>query len=823
MCSKYFIIITFLIILINNSLSLSQSLVGNIHEINENDEKAFLPGVNVHWLGTVVGTTTDDKGRFIISKKRINTTKLIVSLIGYKTDTIDIKKEITTTDFKMIQSNVQLGEVEVKGKLDDTYVSKLSSRKVQVLTVGELQRAACCNLSESFETNASVDVSYSDAITGAKQIQLLGLSGIYSQLQTENIPTIRGLASAYGLNYIPGSWMESIQISKGTSSVINGYESITGQINVEYKKPIDTEKLFVNLYGNSNGRMEVNANSSIKITDRLYTMILVHGDYFGNKINRIDSTRINKVDENLNFVLDNNGSWIPVNLYENFMDIPLLNTVNVFNRWEYMIPGKYETRFGIKYLEENRNGGTMDFDKQTFILDTSLIKPPAMLPAGKSPLAYGFGLNTKRTEVFWKNGFMFHDKPWKSLGIILSGINHEQTGFFGVNKYHGFEQNFYANFIYQSIINNTNHKFSTGFSYMYDNFNEGYDQIQFIYKYQTLAPGVAPTMSDVITLSPLTNLTPVKYNWDRIESVPGVFFEYTYHYLDVFTFIAGIRGDYHNKYGAFVTPRSNFRWQLNETTVIRGSAGLGYRTANIIAENLSLLASQRILPNDSVYKSVDQEKAINYGINITKEFKFFKRKANFEMDFYRTDFMNQVIIDVDQDPTKVLVYNLDGKSFSNSFQVQLSYEPIDRFSVMAAFRINDVVQTTDGMLMSRLLLPKYKGLFTVSYATKFEKWKFDLTSQINGSSRISPQEKMPGIVRRDYEKSPVYIVVSAQIQKKFKHNIDVYIGAENLFDFLQKDPLTESFIPYHTHFDTTMIWGPITGRVIYAGLRYAFK
>lgn len=785
---KYFFIIIVLLSLGIYFHSNAQSLVGNIHEVNENNEKIFLPGVNIHWLGTTVGTTTDEKGRFVIIKKGINTTKLVVSLIGYKTDTIEIRKEITKTDIKMKQTNVQLEEVEVTGKQDDSFISKLSSRKIEVLTVGELQRAACCNLSESFETNASVDVSYSDAITGAKQIQLLGLSGLYIQLQTENIPSIRGLASTYGLNYIPGSWMESIQISKGTSSVINGYESITGQINVEYKKPTTKEKLHVNIYGNNNERMEMNVNSSIMISDRLQTAILIHGDYYGNKINIIDSTKT---------IISGNE----VMVYENFMDLPKLNTVNVFNRWDYMIPGKYETRFGVKYLEENREGGTLNFNKNTFELDTAKIR--------LKTLPYGFGLNTKRTEAFWKNGIMFADKPWKSIGIILSGVNHEQTGFFGVNDYHGYEKTLYANFIYQSIISNTNHKFSTGLSYLLDDYNESYYQIRFYYK-----PGNV--------VNPDSSLVPYEYKMDRKESVPGAFFEYTYSYLDVFTFIAGVRADYHNIYGVFVTPRTNLRYQLNETTVIRASAGLGYRTANILSENLSMLASQRILV---IAEDLKQEKAANYGFNISKEFKLFKKKFEVNLDLYRTDFFNQIIIDADNDPKFAYFYNLQpgGKSYANSAQIQLSVEPIERFRIVVAYRINDAKQTIDDTLRAKLLQPRYKGLVTMSYATRYEKWKFDITAQFNGRSRISPQNKMPASLRRNYEYSPEYMVLNAQVSKKFKHNFDAYIGGENLLNFIQKDPLTQPQAPYHNHFDTTMVWGPVVGRVIYAGLRYTFN
>lgn len=778
----------------------AQNVVGYVFEVDGNNQRVYLPGVNIVWMGTTSGTASDANGRFVLSKTGINTTRLVVSLIGYKTDTVELKKELTKIDIQMVPSAVELQEVEIKAKVGNTYISRLSPRKVQVITEGELQRAACCNLSESFETNASIDVSYSDAVTGAKQIQLLGLSGIYSQIQTENIPSIRGMASAYGLNYIPGPWMESIQISKGTASVINGYESITGQINVEYKKPHDAEKFYVNLFGNSKGRMEANLYNGYELNEKWHTLLLVHGDYFGNKINKINTTTINSGGEEQT-------------LDENFMDMPLVNTINLFNRWEFHSK-RYETRFGVKYLNENRNGGTLDFDKDNFVLDTAKINDKS--------LPYGFELKTRRAEAFWKNGFMFPGKEWKSLGIIFSGVYHNQDGFFGVNPYSGLERSFYANMIYQSIIGNTNHKFSTGLSYLYDDYRESYDQIQFTYVYQTLPPDQAPTMDQITTLSPETNLNPVNYNFDRTESVPGAFFEYTYTYLDKITFIAGIRADHHNRSGLFITPRANLRYQITESAVIRLSGGLGYRSANIISENISLLASQRIL---EVKETLNQEKAANYGISFMKEFRLFSRQAEVDLDLYRTDFFNQVIIDTDTDPTKVYFYNLEegGKSYANSLQAQVTFEPVSRLSVLLAFRVNDTWQTINGELRTRPFTNKYKGLATLSYATNFEKWKFDLTAQFNGSARISDQSLMPEIVRRDYEQTPSYIILLAQITKKFQHNFEVYIGGENLTGFIQEDPITEPFIPYHTHFDTMMVWGPLSGPTIYGGLRYTLN
>ena len=812
-------IILYCLLFSNGLTSFSQTITGNVVEINEKKEQLPVAGVNVFWLGTTIGTSTDAAGHFKIPSSEVKDLRLVFRMIGFKTDTVTVNKGNPNMNVVLKSDQVMMNEIVITEKQESNYMSKLNPRGVQTLTTGELYKAACCNLAESFETNASVDVVYSDAITGAKQIQLLGLSGIYSSIQAENIPSVRGMASAFGLNYIPGSWMESIQISKGTSSVINGYESITGQINVEYKKPSTSENLFVNIFGNGNERLEANLNASYKITDKLSTMILLHADEFSKKINRINSTTINSVTDSLKPVLDNNGKLITLKIPENFMDIPMLKTINVFNRWDYINPNKFVSRFGIKYLGEARKGGTMDFDGNSFKTNYYLNGVPDTSKINDKTMPYGFGLDTRRAEVFWKNGIMFPETPWKSLGLIVSAVYHEQTGFFGINDYNGSEKSFYANLIYQSVIGDDKHKFTTGLSYLFDDFTEDYNQFRLKYRYQTLPYSQTPVMYDVVTLSDSTILSPYRYNWNRTESVPGAFFEYTWN-NDNITLIAGIRTDYHNKYGLFFTPRANLKYQINEKTILRASAGLGYRTSNFISENISILASQRIIV---VKEDLEQEKAVNYGINFMKEFRLFARKAELNVDLYRTDFINQVIVDIDSDPAVAYFYNLQkgGRSFSNSAQVQLTFEPLERFSVLMAYRLNDAHQTVDGTLQPRLLLNKYKGLLTMTYATKYDKWKVDFTTQFNGSARISPQENMPLIVKRDYSSSPGYVIINTQVTRKFLSNLDVYLGCENLLDFTQDDPITEPFIPYHTHFDTTMIWGPVTGRTIYAGVRFS--
>jgi outer membrane receptor for ferrienterochelin and colicins len=767
----------FLFFVLTTLSAFSQPISGTVFEKLPGNPHSPLPGVTLQWINTAKGTVSDILGKFHLSANNIGDKRLIARFLGYRPDTLKIVSADSSLEVEMSPEKTTLPTVDIKEKQDNSLISKLNARQTQVINIGELQRAACCNLAESFETNASVDVSYSDAVSGAKQIQLLGLSGIYSQIMTENIPLIRGLASTFGLNYIPGPWMESIQISKGTASVVNGYESTTGQINVEYKKPETAEKFYVNLYGNNNLRSEGNVDGSIKLNDKLSTMLMVHVDEFNNKI-----------DQN----------------HDGFMDLPKLQSYNIFNRWDYINPGKMVSKIGIKYLDETRTGGQMNFNKSTMNFDTAGIS--------NNTKPYGFDIHTKRLEGFWKNGFFIKNHPQASIGLILSGVNHEQTGFFGLDQYNSHERSIYANLIFTTSFKNNTHKISAGASYLLDDFRENFLQDSLTYLYQ-LNHGT--TLHDLFTFIGSKN---VNFVMNRTEFVPGAFFEYTLNLKDKFTMIAGIRGDYDNLWGGFVTPRLHLRYKFNESTFLRGSIGMGYRSANILAENSSLFVSQRSFVFTEPLK---QEKAINFGLNFTKDFKLFHNKATFDMDAYRTSFLNQVIVNTDSLPTAVFFSNLHGKSYANSIQAQLIFEPATRFSVTMAFRVNDVKQTENGVLREKPFVNLYKGLITLGYATKFDKWKFDLTGQLNGPARLSDSQKMPVSLRQPGH-SPAWVQLLGQITKKFKY-FDIYIGSENLTNFTQDKRIIEAAYPFHSHFDGSMVWGPVIGLTAYAGIRMVIK
>ena len=375
-----------------------------------------LVGVNVYWANTTVGVATDVNGQFNVPANS-ESNKLVFSSITFNNDTITVQNVNEHLNI-VLNEVVELDEVAVVQKNLAVVKSRASVFQVDKITGDELCKAACCNLSESFETNPSVDVAYSDAATGAKQIRLLGLSGAYVQMLTENIPNLRGISSAYGLGFIPGPWMESIQVSKGTSSVINGYEAITGQINVEYKKPQTSEIVAANLFGSDAGRVEANANASVLINDKLSTGILLHAsDEFRNN--------------------DHNK--------DDFLDMPKIRQFNGINRW-YYTNGNYTSQLFLRGLYEKRTGGQI---------------------AGP----YKIGIETQRYEFFTKNGYVFDHQRGTSIGFILSGSWHEQDAKYGLKAYDGIQSNIYANLIFQTSFTDM-HKLSAGASFNFDNYNE---------------------------------------------------------------------------------------------------------------------------------------------------------------------------------------------------------------------------------------------------------------------------------------------------------------------------------------------------------------
>ena len=717
--------------------------------LQENSRGKFepMPNASVYWLGTGKGVVTDSLGVFEINTDT-STQKLVISYTGFKADTLTV---VHANDLKVIMaSKGQLNEVTIFSRQLGSFIPYLNPIRTQVMTGTELLKAACCNLSESFETNPSVDVSYNDAVTGSKQIQMLGISGNYTQLTVENLPGPRGLATPLGLNSIAGPWIESIQLTKGTGSVVNGFESIAGQINVELKKPESAEKLLGNIYVNDQGKSDLNLNVATKLNEKWSTALLLHDNFMNNAL-----------DMNM----------------DGFKDMPTGNTFSLVNRYKYDNSNGVLAQFGVKVLNDQKVGGETSFNENSDKYTQN---------------RYGLAINTQRYELFGKLGYVFPQQKFKSIGLQFNASDYQQASYFGLTNYNANQQSFYTNLIYQSIINSTIHKFRTGFSFQYDKYNEDYNLNSYV----------------------------------RKEIVPGTFFEYTYTPNDKWSVVAGIRGDNNNLYGSFITPRLNIRYEPVIGTVFRFSVGKGQRTANIFAENNSLFVSQRILmimgQNNSGAYSLNPEISWNKGISLDQKFNLFNNPATLSLDYFRNDFKNQVIVDIES-AKKIHIYNLAGKSYSNSFQAEVNMTPVTKLDLRVAYRYFDVKQTYSGNLLDRPFIAKHRAFLSVDYATNND-WKFNYTVTFNGKKRIvNPYESYVSFIPPT--SSPSYYLMNAQVSKSFGINnpMDIYVGVENISNFFQQNTILSADDPFGPNFDASMIWGPVTGRMLYVGWRIKIK
>ncbi len=698
-------------------------------------------GAHVYWMDKSAESLTDENGGFELPRKT-KETMIHVEFVGYDMVMVTLKKDQAEVTIDMKEPKI-LNQVEVRGKKQDNAVSTLDGRQVEKISSNELKKAPCCNLSESFETNGTVDVAYADAITGAKEIQMLGLRGIYTQLLVENRPDFYGLATPYALEYIPGTWLRGIDISKGAGSVKNGFQAITGQINTDIEKPGEAKKVFFNLFGEQTGRMEANVHLNKVVNNKVATGLLLHGSTFQNKIDK-----------------DN----------DKFVDMPLKKQLNGMYRLFFQ-GNNVESQLIVHALTEERKSGQL-------AENASLTNP------------FLIHVKNNRVSVAAKVGYVGFTKPYKGLGSQWSVTYHDVDALYGKNKYSGTQKSFYGNLIYATIIGTTDHKLTLGSNVQYDNYQE------------------------------FLNDKDLSNN----QIVGGTYGEYTYNrptlkgYNDI-TFIAGLRADYHNQVGYFMTPRLNFKYNFNENEVIRLAAGRGVRVANPIAENVAFLATNRQIV---VADNLKAEDAWNFGFNYVKTFKVNNLEWRVSADAYHTRFVNQIVTDLESDYQKAQFYNLDGKSFSNTFLVMLNAEILRGVDIKLSYKLNDVKTTYAGKLDRVPLVSRHRGLATVDYKTADKKWMFNFTTQIVGQQRLADRSYVPHDYFHDHTYksfSPTYALINASANRFFK-TFEVYGGVENIANYTQHNAIIAAHEPSSIYFDATQVYAPMMGRRIYAGLRW---
>lgn len=715
------------------------------------ENKIPIYGASIYWEDSSIGTMSLSDGSFEIPFQKHK--NLIISYVGYQDKSIHIM-EANALGTIQIFPDSQLDEVVVKATKRNSQRSVNGTANTLTMNSGELLKAACCNISEAFETNPAIDVNFADAITGTKQIKMLGLTSPYILIAEENIPTVRGASQAYGLSFTPGTWVESIQVTKGAGSVVNGYESISGQINTELIKPANDRPLYINLYGSSDARYEANIHANQKISDKWSTSLFLHGNL-----------RDSKNDMN----------------HDGFLDNPIGNQVNIMNRWQYTNLEKGWISFLTwRYMKDNKQMGEVNFDKTKDKLKTTF---------------WGSEINTEKIDLSGKIGYVFPELPFQSIGLQTSYNYHKQDSYFGLNIYDIKQNSFYTNLIFNSIINNTLNKFSTGISFTFDQYDEFIDYT-------------------------------LNKSFDRTDRAIGGFFEYTYDNTENLSFVAGLRLDNHNRMGTFVTPRFHLRYNPWENTTLRVSAGRGKRLANIFAENQNLLASNKQFiindANGSLY-GLDPEIAWNYGISLSQGFYLFNKKGDITLDFYRTDFNNQIVVDVDQNSHEVQFYNLDGKSYANSLQLDVNYNLASHLNIRTAYKYYDIQTDYLSGKKERPLQAKHRFFTNLEYETpvldKDGNWKFDLTYNWIGKQRL-PNTQNNEIKNQTKPFSNPFSTINVQVTKVFSDKWEIYVGGENITNYKQNRTILGADQHFGTDFDSSIIYAPIFGQMYYAGLRF---
>jgi outer membrane receptor for ferrienterochelin and colicins len=745
--------------------------------VTEQGQASPLPGAVLRWLlddatapTPELSTTTDAAGQFMLARPARAASRLVVQALGYQPDTIAVAAAGSPYLRIALRAGTNLSEVKVTARAQA--YSALTPTNTQVISARDLTKSACCNLAESFETNAAVEVTTSDAVSGAKQIQLLGLDGAYSLLTVDNQPALRGLAAPYRLGYLAGPWIESIEIIKGTGSVVNGYEAISGQVNVKLKEPEKTDQLLFNIYGNDLGKLDVNVNTSARISPKWSTVLLLHTDHLGRRVDR-------------------NG--------DNFLDLPLATQFNAFNKWKYKSDHGLVSEVGLGALRETRQGGQLDFR------DTG---------DDAYRQHYGTTQATTRYTGYAKTSYTWPTRPFQSLGLLLSGTSHDFTSAYSfgpvssprtIRNYDGEQRTGLGTLLFQSVLGNTAHVYRAGLSFLYDDYQE-------IFK-------------DGISYSTeLPEETYARQHRNRREQVPGAFAEYTYQNSRNLTVVAGLRADHHNLYGWQYTPRLNVRFDAAKNTVLRVSAGRGFRVANPIADNAAMLASAREFVIGS---NLQPERAWNIGGSFTQYFTLLGRPATFVTDYYHTEFDNQLVADMYSAPQLILLDNLEpgGRSFARSLQAELQIEPVKGLQAKGAYKYLDVQTTYDGELLAKPLTPSHRAFLNLGYATAFDKWRADLTVQWFGQrslAHVSGDGHTHGAADRTLSTAPRFAVLNTQVTRAFKR-LEVYVGVENLTDYRQPNPIDSAATPFGPTFDAAMVWGPVFGRLSYAGLRYRIE
>ena len=723
-------------------------------EIVDNKEIPVV-GANIYWIDNSGGTISDIDGKFKLSNPD-KKNSYVVSFVGYQNDTISVQ----SSDTKIIlKADAELDAVSVRYNTKSSSVSLLSSANILNISSDELLKAACCNLSESFETTPSIDVNFSDGISGRKQINMLGLSSPNILMSIENIPSIRGALQSYGLTYIPGTWIESLQVAKGSGSVVNGYESISGQINAELRKPFTDDKFFLNLFGNQMERLELNTHYTANLSQKLD-----YGLYF--HANKKDTS----ADKN------NDG----------FRDDPTGQQLNILNRFQYTNLEKGLVGFfDFNYVFDERVYGENEY------IDGIIFPENQNYWGGKT--------DSEMVKTNFKFGYVDPEITYRSLGIQFAYTGIDMGSSFG-NSIHDINQSsIFANLVYNSIIGNTNNKIKTGISISYDDYDEYVNNLGF-------------NNFDISRIEKSVGAY-FEYNYDNSDKInlsAGIRFD---NHNKIGNFISP---RFHMNY--MVLPKSTIKFSFGKATRL---ANIFSENQKLFYSSREIIFTENSLPSD--FSRMEADQAWNYGVSIINSFKLFGKESQLILDYYITDFENKVVADWEtptQINFYNLTGKSLSNSFQAQFSYTLSNSIDLLFACKNTVAETDY--SSHGRLKNPLT-PRDRIFFNVAYNgptnDKGRNWKYDFTFNHVGQQRLPSTQNNPSEYRLSATSERLNLI-NTQITRVFNDSFQLYLGVENLTNYRQKNTILGADDPFGDYFDATYIYGPIFGRMSYVGLRY---
>jgi len=721
-----------------------------------------LTGATVVWADGG-GTTVDADGRFHLEEVA-GQNVFSISYLGFAPRSFLTDTLSFPLSIVMTEESAALGQVEVTARDGGRAASLLNGRNIESISGKELRKAPCCSLAESFENSPVVDLTYGDPLTGRREIQMLGLRGTYTLLTLEKRPMLDGLASPFALDLIPGPWVSGIQIGKGSGSLESGAAGLTGEINTELIKPINGPTAYLNLFAGSQGRGELNALANRRISKTLFLGAMAHGSFTENRHDHD---------------------------FDRFKDMPDRRTAVGLLRLFRQGGDNWEGQWSVLGARDRRTGGQQDVhDHGQDVLEPYLIDQ-----------------DNRRVEAWGKTGYFGFNKPWQSIGFIYSGSLHELNNRYGRKVHRGEQRSGYLNALYHTRIGNDNHQLSIGGTARMDDFVVDFGDRDF----------------------------------SRAENTIGAHGEYTFSWEEsregsdfrAMTAILGLRADRHNLGGTQISPRLNVKYNPDDRSAIRLSIGRGWRSPNLLVDNLNWLPSSRTVTDrsgsDEDISDANPgfrglETAWNFGVNYTRDFLIAGREGQIVFDLFRTDFQNQLIVDAEQDITTLRIYQLDGKSFANSFMVSGNYEILPLIDVKLAYKFNDVRQTYAGEngLREVPLTPRHRALATLGYDGP--RIKAHLNYQWTGRQRLIDFNEIPADIFLPHpQRSPAFGLLSLNVTYVANAKTEFYAGGENLTNRTQRDAIIGAWSPFDGYFDATQVYQPLFQRRAYVGVRWTLQ